>query len=346
MHTYSKIIVFLCLTSILTSCINDDSAAPLFPEGDFYDGTLVLNEGGFSGGGSISFIPNDLTEVKHSIFEDANAGEQIGVFPQSIFFDGDRAFIISNQSNLISIVNRFTFELIDVIDSGLNKPRYGVVLNGKAYVTNQADFATVDDDYVAVIDLETLEVEETVNTGLVAEHIVEVGGMLFVQNAAFDEGNQISKFDPSTNSVSETLEVDVKLNSLHAYNNKLYTLDSVGVKVIDPTSFTVETQIDKPASADGFSNLRIYNDVMYYTQGASVFYSPLLATELSEDVVFDYGSASAFGSFYGFEIHNDQIFVADAGDFASDGTVFIYSLSGREIANFEVGLSPNGFYFQ
>lgn len=345
MNTYSKLFL-LVMSVFIISCSDDDNNSPVVPDGDFFEGTLVLNEGGFSGGSSVSFIPNDLSEVNNSIFEDVNAGEGVGTIAQSIFFEDDKAYIIANQSNFISVVNRFTFELIDVIDSGLNKPRYGTVLNGKAYVTNQADFSTDQDDFIAVIDLETLEVEQSITTGLVVEHIVEFGNQIFIQNAAYGSGNQISKFDPSTNSVTETIEVDTKLNSMEIYNSKLYALDSGGVKVIDPSTFSIETEIDKPESVESFNNLRLENDQMYYTLGTAAYASPVSASTLSSDVLFDYGSNSEFGSFYGFDVDQDRIYVGDAGDFASNGTVLVYSTSGELLTEKTVGIAPNNFYFQ
>lgn len=344
MNTISKL-ALLFISIFIISCSDDDNSAPVIPEGDFFNGTLILNEGG-SGGGSVSFLDSGVLELQNSIFEEINEGERPGLFLQSIFFDDDKAYIIANGSNLISVVNRYTFELMGTVDSGLSVPRYGAVHNGKAYVTNQADFTTNQDDFIAVIDLETLEVEQSITIGLVVEHIVESGGQIFIQNAAYGSGNQISKLDPSTNLISETIDVDTKLNSLEIYNNKLYALDSVGVKVINPETFSIETEIDKPESSESFSNLRIENDKLYYTLGTVAYSSSISASALSSDVIFDYGSDSEFGSFYGFDVDNDQVYVADAGDFASNGTVFIYSISGELIADFEVGLAPNSFYFQ
>lgn len=344
MNTISKL-ALLFISIFIISCSDDDNSAPVIPEGDFFNGTLILNEGG-SGGGSVSFLDSGVLELQNSIFEEINEGERPGLFLQSIFFDDDKAYIIANGSNLISVVNRYTFELMGTVDSGLSVPRYGAVHNGKAYVTNQADFTTNQDDFIAVIDLETLEVEQSITIGLVVEHIVESGGQIFIQNAAYGSGNQISKLDPSTNLISETIDVDTKLNSLEIYNNKLYALDSVGVKVINPETFSIETEIDKPESSESFSNLRIENDKLYYTLGTAAYSSSISASALSSDVIFDYGSDSEFGSFYGFDVDNDQVYVADAGDFASNGTVFIYSISGELIADFEVGLAPNSFYFQ
>jgi len=45
-------------------------------------------------------------------------------------------------------------------------------------------------------------------------------------------------------------------------------------------------------------------------------------------------------------VNEGQIYVGDAADFASNGSVFIYSLEGQLVKEFNVGLAPNSFYFQ
>ena len=131
MNKYSTVFLALFLLMTLSCSSDDDSPGQVIPDGDFANGTLILNEG-TSAGGSVSFLSQDLQEIDNSIFEDVNAGEGLGLFLQSIFFDDDKAFIISNGSNIITVVNRYTFELIGTIDSDLSVPRYGTVHNGKA----------------------------------------------------------------------------------------------------------------------------------------------------------------------------------------------------------------------
>ncbi|SDG57553.1 YncE family protein [Psychroflexus sediminis] len=346
MNTYFKFIMISFFASVMLSCTNDDDLTePLVPDGDYFNGTLILNEGG-SAGGSVSFLSSDFQDLSNSIYEEVNPDEGLGLYLQSIFFDDDKAFIIANGSNLISVVNRYTFEKLGTVDSGLSVPRYGVVLNGKAYVTNLAAFDSDQDDYVAIIDIETLGVEETVLVGGVAEHIVSYNDDLFIQNAAFGFGNQISRLSTASNSITETLTLAAGLNSMQLYNQSLYALDSEGVKKIDPSTFTVENQISKPESLESVTNLRVENDQFYYTSGTSVFASPVSATQLSSEFIFDYGSTSTFGSFYGFEVSQNRIYVGDAGDFASNGTVLVYSITGELITEKTVGIAPNSFYFQ
>lgn len=350
MNKYSTLFLLFFLAFIISCSSDDDITEPVIPDGDFANGTLILNEGGFSGGSSVSFISNDLSEVENSIFENTNPGQSVGLFPQSIFFDGDRAFIISNGSNIISVVNRFTFELIETIDGDLDVPRYGTVLNGKVYVTNQAAFDSDQDDFVAVIDLETLEVEETFLVGAVANHIVNSNGTIFIQNPSlFGSENPVSSisvFDPSSNNIDEVIQVGDDLNSLKAFNNNVYALDDDGVKIINTADFSIETVINKPSNLTSLNNLRIESGQLYYTSGTAVYSSSVSSAELSSEPIFDYGSELANGALYGFDVHEGQFYLADAGDFASDGTVFIYSSSGDLLADFTVGLNPNGFYFQ
>ncbi|AFU67212.1 cell surface protein, putative [Psychroflexus torquis ATCC 700755] len=350
MNTYFKFLVIAISAFAIISCSSDDdNPQPVIPDGDYFNGVLILNEGG-SAGGSVSFLGTDQQEVMNDIFADANDGQGPGLFLQSIFFDSEKAYIIAGGSDLISVVNRYTFELIEEIDLDLQNPRYGVAFDGKAYVTNSGEFESdpndPKDDFVAVIDLETLNVDITIPVGLIAERIVESNGQIFIQNGSFGSGNTISKLNPMSNTITETLEVGEGINSIQVYNQKLYALDSEGVKQIDLATFSVETEINKPDALTSVSNLRIENDQFYYTSGTAAYTTSISSTELSSEVIFDYGSDSSFGAFRGFEVNEGQIYVGDAGDFTSNGFVFIYSLEGQLVKEFSVGISPNSFYFQ
>jgi len=340
-------IVFLSLLFI--ACSGDDDAALIEDPGNedpitekpYENGIFVVNEGGL---GTISFIPNDLSEIEHEIFANVNEGEDLGQFVQSMFFDEEHAYIISNGSNLITVVNRFTFELEGRVESGLDVPRYGTIFNGKAYVTNQASFETPDDDFIAVIDLETLEVETEINAGAVVEFIEEHNGQLIIQNASYGFGNQLSILDPSSNSITQTVEVGEGLNSFEIVNQKLFALSNESLTEIEIGSFSVSAETELPENLVGSSNLQIYENQVYITNSNEVFTSSLEELEFDETPLLSYSTNSDFGVFYGFKVADGRIFVADAGDFASSGSVFIFDLDGNEEAEFSAGIGPNGFY--
>jgi len=328
----------------LISCENDDDVTtPPLPEGEFTEGFFVLNEGGI---GSVSFISNDFSRVEQQIYSNVNNDDDIGQFVQSMFFDeNDRAYIISNGSNLITVVNRFTFEKVGEITNSLDVPRYGAVINGKAYVTNQASFTTNADDFVTVIDLESLEVDTTIPFNTIVENIITDGNKLYVQNAAFGTGSGITVIDPASNSIEEEIQTGDALQSIFINANSLFALHGSGMDRINMNTQEVSLTLDLPSEISGANNLKIFNGVFYYTFANNVYKTPLSESSLSSEPFISYESNSQFGTMYGFAVNNGLVYISDATDFASDGFVEIYDLDGILVFETSVGIGPNGFYF-
>jgi hypothetical protein len=337
---------FMALASsvLFVSCSKDDDAIPEVPLGVYDNGVLIVNEGNASSG-SISYVSNDLTIVENDIFSAINPNQGIGGYVQSVFFDGDRAFIISNGSQKITVVNRYTFEFIGTIETGFNIPRYGVVENGKAYVTNLADFSDLTDDFISVINLNTLLVESTIAINAIAERIEKANGKLFVANGSYGEGSTVTVINTASGSIEGTIDVGISPNSLKADNGFIYVLcgnysdNSKLVKINSTTNQKVsEILMEGLVSAQ---NLNIENNTLYFTVNSDVYRESISATSISSIPLF----TSTATTLYGFGVQNGKIFVGDAKDYASDGDVFIYSTTGTLEKQFAVGLNPNGFYF-
>jgi hypothetical protein len=337
---------FMALASsvLFVSCSKDDDAIPEVPLGVYDNGVLIVNEGNASSG-SISYVSNDLTIVENDIFSAINPNQGIGGYVQSVFFDGDRAFIISNGSQKITVVNRYTFEFIGTIETGFNIPRYGVVENGKAYVTNLADFSDLTDDFISVINLNTLLVESTIAINAIAERIEKANGKLFVANGSYGEGSTVTVINTASGSIEGTIDVGISPNSLKADNGFIYVLcgnysdNSKLVKINSTTNQKVsEILMEGLVSAQ---NLNIENNTLYFTVNSNVYRESISATSISSIPLF----TSTATTLYGFGVQNGKIFVGDAKDYASDGDVFIYSTTGTLEKQFAVGLNPNGFYF-
>lgn len=327
---------------LLNSCSQEDETInePL-PQGDYIDGVFVLNEGGT---GTVTYISNDLQTVEQEVYAAVNEGDDVGQFAQSMFFTEDLAFIISGGSNLITVVDRYTFELMGKIDSGLAAPRYGVAVDGKAYVTNQAAWDTNEDDYVAVIDIESLTVEETVIVNSVAEDIIEGNGFLYVQNAAYGAGNQISIFNPSNHTIEGTITTADGLNSIDVENNTLYALSSGKLESFDLSTHNSISEITSENLA-GAQNLDVENGTVYYTIDNGVYSMEAGATEAASGPFIEYTSDSAWGVMYGFEVEEGRVYIGDGGDFSSNSFVEVYSTTGEFFEKIQVGIAPNGFYF-
>jgi hypothetical protein len=351
-----------CGAAFLTSCSSDDDGGGSEPVGQYDDGLFVLNEGdGVSG--SVTFLSSDLATQENDVFGTVNAGsgQSIGGYVQSIFFDGDNAYIFSTGSNKITVVNRYTFEYIATVSTGLAVPRYGVAYNGKAYVTNLNSFATNADDYVAVIDLATLNVEAPIAVNDYADHIVAHEGKLYVANGSFGMGTNVTVIDTATNAITEVLNMEQSPNSLEVSGDIVYVLcgsmtgDSKMVRIatVDDTDTddineedTIESAVTFDTVLDNAQNLDIENNRAYFTVGAKIYRVALNAVAVNDTPIIDTESTSLYIG-YGFAVKNSRIYIAEgAEDFVSNGKVYIYSTSGGDaIATKTVGLGPNGFFF-
>ncbi|AWI25826.1 YncE family protein [Flavobacterium pallidum] len=326
----------------LVSCDDSDNSAPL---GAYDNGILVVNEGSGTAG-SVTFIGDDMVTTQQNVYGAENAGDGLGGYVQSIFFNGDKAFIISNGSNKITVVNRYTFKVIDKIETNLSVPRYGVVVDGKAYVTNLATFGSLTDDFVTVINLDTYAVETTFPVNAIADRILEENGKLYIGNGNYGEGHSVTVMNPANGAIISTLETTLSPTSMAEDNNTLYVLCS---NYADPSTIVKinlsNNQITGTITlADGLvnaQNLDIENGKLYFTVNSDVFSAPLNATTVGSTPLF----TSDATTLYGFAVDNNKIYISDAKDYVSDGKAFIYSLAGALQNQFTVGLIPNGFYF-
>ena len=352
MKKLSKLVTMAIISGfLLNSCSSDDDNVDPDgpqPEGDFTEGFFILNEGSFGNNNSaVTYVSNDFSTNETEIFFKAN-DESLGDTGQSITFDDDYAYIIANASNLINVVNRYTFELVGQVDSGLVSPRYAVVENDKMYVTNQGAYedaeATEFDDFVAIIDLETLEVEKTIETNTILEYIEEEDGLIYVQNAAFGSGNGITVIDSNSDEIIETIDTEDNLVSFEIENEVLYALSAAKLEKIDLISGQVTSQI----SIDGgsASNLQIEDGMIYFTIGTKVYKLSLNDEEAPTEPILEYSSSSTYGGMYGFKVEDNYIYTAEAPSFTENGTIRIYDLNGNLTTEFDSGgIGPNGFYF-
>lgn len=349
----NRFFLFALSATLFISCSDDnDDNINDEPKGVYDNGVFILNEGN-SGGGSVSFLGDDLTTFTQDVYSTVNGSDYAGTYLQNIFFDGDKAYIIAGGSNAINVVNRYTFELEAKIESGLKNARYGVVKDGKAYVTNANTYSSATnpagdtDDYIAVINLETNAVESTIPLNGTANHIELVNNKLYITEPY--SSDKVIIVDPATKKVETTVTIGYSANTMEAKDGILYIIRSpygdrseiVKLKIADNTISTVVLN----EALDGAKNLDIYNNNIYFTAKTAVYSMDYTALTGPTTPIFEYTSTSEYGKMYGFAVKNDKIYIADGGDFASNSKAYIYSLSGEILKEITVGVGPNGFYF-
>lgn len=347
----TKLFLVALSVSLFVSCSNDDESDQ--PKGVYDNGVFILNEGNFTSGGSVSFISDDQSVFTQNIYSAVNGADFIGKYLQNIFFDGDKAYIIAGGSNVINVVDRYSFKLIAKIDSGLITPRYGVVKDGKAYVTNANTYwsktnpAGNTDDFIAVINLSTNKVETTIPLNTTANRIELYNNKLYVTEPY--NNDKLLLVNPATNKLESSVTIGSGADNMEIKDGVLYTIRSaygerteiLKVKLSDNSI----TKITFPEALDGAKNLDIYNNKIYYTLNTAVYAIDYTAAAASTTPIFQYTSTSEYGKMYGFAVNNDKIYIADGGDFASNSKAYIYNLGGTLQKELTVGIGPNGFYF-
>ncbi|PXY44245.1 YncE family protein [Flavobacterium hydrophilum] len=345
---FSKLFLIALSASMFVSCSNDDEDSNE-PQGVYDNGFLILNEGS-DVKGTVSFLNNDLVTFTKDVYGPNNNNDNPGGYLQNIFFNGDNAYIISGGSNVINVVNRYTFKLVDKIETGLKNPRYGVVKDGKAYVTNANTYSYMNpetgntDDYVAIINLKTNKYESKIDLNATANRLVLENGKLYITEP-FDS-TKLLVVNIATKKLEAPVEIGSKADCIEEENGFLYILrrpsgnrsEIVKVKLSDKSV----SKITFPESLDGAVYMDIEDDKVYYTVGNSVYAINANATTASTTPIL---TATTEGYFYGFAVNDNRIYIADSGNFGSDSKAFIYNLTGTLEKEIAVGIGPNGFYF-
>lgn len=331
----------LTLGLIFTSCTDDDDVNPtVAPLGDYENGILITHEGNFNqGNASVTYISNDFATIENNIFSAVN-NVALGDTAQSMTFNGEFAYIIVNNSDKIEVVNRFTFESVATI-FGIDNPRYMAVSNGKGYVTAWGDFSDTTDDILAVIDLGTNTIVNTISTSYLPEEIVATGDKVFVTTGIFSFGNQIDIVNTVTDALVTSVTVGNSPDSIQIDSDgDVWVLTSENLVEINSVDNTISKTIIFDSSVapsklnyDGAGNF-------YYKSADGIF--KLAESDTTLPVTAEFSGIS----FYDMTVNDGKLYGVDAGDFTSNGTLTVYDLStNTEIQSETVNIIPGEVYF-
>ncbi len=320
---------------------------------EYTDGVFILNEGRIgTNSASVSFL-NDAGIIENDIFGANNNGAELGDTGQSMGFYGEKAYVVLNYSNEVKVVDRASFVLETAIVDQIEMPRHIAFYNDKAYVTNWGDPTDADDDYIAVIDLNTNVVISKIAVTEGPERILEHNGKLYVAHeGGYSFGNTISVIDLADNSIV-SIDVSDVPSSLHIQGDHLYVLGSgkpdwsgeesiAKIFKIALSDYEIITELAFEEEEHPTYMIVDSNDV-YYVLETDIFKMSLTATSLPTSAFIE-TATQGVSIPYGFSKFDDIIYLSDAVDYVSDGKVFVYDQLGAFIEQFTTGYLPNGFY--
>lgn len=317
---------------------------------DYSNGIFILNEGQFgTSNASLSFLSADGV-LENDVYSNENPGLSLGDLAQGIGINGDNIYFVMNGSNKVIVANRITLQYTETISTDITSPRHIAFHDGKGYVTCWGDPGDPETSYVAVIDLETNEVESTIAVAEGPERIINKDGKLYVAHkGGYGFGNSISVIDAATEQV-EVIEVGDVPDTMQIIGDKLYVICSgvpawsgneteAGIYEIDFLTNTVSSQFNfEMGEHPGF--LAVDDALLYYVLNSGVYKIDFSETTPEPTLVVQTTTAIP----YGFNIIDDKIYVADAVDYIANGSAFVYSIDGVLENTHTVGLIPNGFY--
>jgi len=329
-----------------------------------FSGLYIVNEGGFgNGNASISFYDRGDDAVLNDLFFNAN-GVALGDQAQSIAVNGNKAYIVVQNSSKIEVVDLNDFTSIATISDGVESPRYFIgVSDTKGYVSDWGSDGVSGS--VRVIDLTNYTVSSTIQTNSQgANRMMLAGGEVFLANSGgLGRDSNITVINTSTDQVARTIAVaDNPDGMVQDANGDIWVICK-GHTAFDPNTFavieaestpaallkvssdgSVLTRLDYTAVGFGSSasaiNINAAGDVIYYLYSGQIFEMAIAATSLP---------TAPFTSdfYYGLSVDpiNGHVIGCEAPDFNSSGSIDIYSSSGTLESTFSVGIGPNGCTF-
>ncbi|WP_417199388.1 YncE family protein [Bizionia sp.] len=353
-HVIKFLTFSLLFAFVFTSCSSDDDnfSEPQVSLGDYENGILVSAEGGPS---SVSYISNDFSTIENNIFFNVNE-EDLGNYLQSVGFNGNQAYIISDNVNTINVVDRYSFNKKSSITAGLYTPRYIGFANGKGYVTNWGDGNDADDDFIAVINLSTNTVESTIPVGEGPEQIIANGNTLYISHkGGYGVNNIITVLNTNNNLISTITVNDVPDEMLINDEGNLVVLsEGANQYWLSPPNITQGSIATINMTDNTIMDLHVFevgnhpsqmsygNGTIYYVLNNEIYEMADAATSLPTTSLINLGAITT----YGMAVKNEHIYITDAKDFASLGDLLVYELSsGNLIHTFEVGVNASKIYF-
>ena len=335
---------FVLLFSI--SCTSEYEET--IPEITYQNGLLITNEGNFgSPNADVTFITKDLSLMQNDIYKANNNKENLGDVLQTMVLNGDKAYLLLNNSNKIQIVDRYSFKKAGEITAQLNNPRYMAIANGNLYVSNDkyngAKFVNVyklsDNSFVKKIDFASTST---------VERVVEAGGNIFVQNASYGFGNTITKINTTTNAIEGT-PIPVPngdITKTITYNSNVYviaqgTADSY-IYQINPAGSIVKTTT-LTGIANG-TNLQIDGGRFYFTSSNKVYSMDMNATAAPTNPIITAVNGGANFTLYGFSVIDGRIFTSDVKGFTQPSEITVYTTGGTVISKFTAGMGATSVY--
>ncbi len=339
--------VIVLLTLLCAGC--KDPMPPELPVVALEDGFFVLNEGLWQMNNStLSFVPFN-GEVRDDVFLAANR-RGLGDTGTDLAQYGGKIYVVVNVSETVEIMDRNAVSLTQIRLPG-KQPR-------KIAFEQQYAYVSCYDGSVLQIDTATMKVTATRQAGRNPDAVCVCNHKLYVANSGGldypNYDNTVSVFDLEDFSLLKTITVVCNPMRMKCDDfGDVYLLSSGNYGDVAPAFQRIDSRTDEVVQTFDFgvTNFDIAGNFCY-------FYNYDYATMQSEVKVLNVQTeeivnqqfitdGTTIETPYGIAVSPDGSWVVltDAGNYTTNGDVYIYDKTGRCQLKREVGINPSVVMF-
>jgi YVTN family beta-propeller protein len=346
----SILIVLVATTTIFSSCDNENGPNEL----PLKTSVTVVNEGNYgAGSGSVSFYDEEQMTIQNNVVKNANNDAEIGATVQSMYQNEGIGYIVCNGPDKIEFINTEDYTFLANPETNISQPRYMTSLGNIGYITcwGPWDYSnySLPNSYIAVMDLTSMTIVDTLECGSGPEGIIAVGNKLYVANS-FEMS--VSVIDPAAKTSSKINLISSPEHFALDASGKLWVSVSSGLYAINPgtgqkTDSLDVTNIDGKMAIDGAGE-KIYLLTAEPWDATKSNIASEVRVFITKSKTLDSTPLITGEDFYGigFNKTTSKIYVADSKAFAGPGEIYVYDLDGKQIDRQTTSVGPNGFVFK
>jgi YVTN family beta-propeller protein len=316
-------------------------------------GVYVLNQGGFgSNNSTLTYYDYTTKQLTADLYKAVN-NTDLGDTGNDAEIYGSKMYIVVNVSNVVDVVNAKTGKLIkqdSLVNNNVGRePRSVAFYKSNAFITSY-------DGTVAVMDTATLAISKYITVGRNPEQLVVSNGKLYVANSGGlsfgNPDNTVSVID--LNTLTETKKITVIANPItmaadsygHVYVLSVGDFASIkpGMTIIDNTTDAATSQtylllgFNIPMAANG--------DFVYYATADNkiAVYNAKTQTAAQANFITD-GTAITTPYAISVDAISGEVFVSDAKDYSSNGTLYAFDKTGKKEYSITTGINPGKITF-
>lgn len=372
-----QIFLLFCCVLMFDACRKEENIIPstgtevVYPDkkAGAVKGFFLLNEGNMGNNKcTLDYFDYETGIYTKNIYAERNPGvvKELGDVGNDIQIYGDKLYAVINCSHFVEVMDVNTAKHITQIS--IPNCRYIVFKDKFAYVSSYAGPVQIDPNarlgYVAKIDTTTLKVVGECTVGYQPEELVIAGNKLYVANSG---GYRVPNYDRTVsvidlNTFTEIKKIDVAINlhrlELDRYGN-IWVSSRGDYYNIPSKTFVIESKTDMVTQEFDLPNsnmnrigdsLYVYSTVWSYNTNSNTITYAIVNTLTKKIVERNFikdGTEKEIAIPYGVAINPEthEIFVTDAKDYVTPGTLYCFSIDGKKKWSVTTGDIPAHIVF-